>query len=299
MNEEFQQFLEQEFARNELNRLHENYGGGRIFSTPFIGVSSGDDHLYKKYKKVVGPEHYTPAELWLADGLPNQEGLASKLRVVSIVCPFVDEIRIVSKTVKKIPAEIYSVGRNYANPFMLDLLRRIIKYIQDLGYNATAGMLSENFSIYTRGRFYSNFSERHAAYAAGLGTFSLHEGFITEVGCNVRFTSFITDAPFEVTPRRHEDPYGNCLYYSEGTCRKCEEKCPGGAITENGHDKNKCFYYGQKVARKLRDRIGSILKPSSRRINHELRPGWFPVGCAFCQFDVPCMDKNPTAGKQK
>ena len=299
MNEEFEQFLNQEFSRNKLNRLHKNYGGGKFFSTPYIGVSSGDDPLYQKYKEVVGPEHYTPAELWLADGLPNEERLASKLRVVSIVCPFVDEIRIASKTAKKIPAEIYSVSRNYANPFMLDLLRKIIKYIQDLGYNATAGMLSENFSIFTKGRFYSNFSERHAAFAAGLGTFSLHEGFITEVGCNVRFTSFITDAPFEVTPRSHENPYGNCLYYSEGTCRKCEERCPGDAITKNGHDKNKCFYYGQKVARKLRDRIGPILKPSSRRINQIVRPNWFPVGCAFCQFDVPCMDKNPTAGKQK
>lgn len=293
MNEDFQKFLIQEFAANELNRVHENYGGGRIFSDPYIGVSSGDDPIYLKFKEVVGEEHYTPAELWLADGLPDQEGLMSKLRVVSIVFPFVDEIRKVSKDAEKIPAEIYLVGRNYANPFMRDLLRKILKHIEDLGYKATAGMLSENFTIFTKGRFYSNFSERHAAFAAGLGTFSWHEGMITDVGCNVRFSSFITDAPFKVTPRKSDEPYANCLYHAKGTCRKCQERCPGNAITDDGHDKNKCYYYQQKIGRKIKAKLGSILKPSSRRINNELKPGWFPVGCAFCQFKVPCMDRNP------
>jgi hypothetical protein len=41
------------------------------------------------------------------------------------------------------------------------------------------------------------------------------------------------------------------------------------------------------------ERIGNILKPHIRRVNWVLRPESYPVGCAFCQFDVPCMDKNP------
>ncbi|MFX1301771.1 MAG: hypothetical protein ACFFBV_01300 [Promethearchaeota archaeon] len=297
MNDKINQFLGNLFETSELNRLHKKYGGGRIFSNPRIGVAQGDDPIFQKFKEVISPEHLTPFELWLTE---NQERVpASKLRVISIVFPFVDKIREESKNVIKLrrvtlPAEVYSVGRNYANPFKKEVCRLIIEFLNKKGYRAVAGMLSESFTIIAKGRFYSNWSERHIAFATGLGTFSLHEGLITEVGCNIRLASIVTDAPLKITPRKSDNPYGNCLYYSEGTCRKCEERCPGNAIDENGHDKIKCYEYGQKVARRIISRIGPILKPHIRRVNGKLRPATFPVGCAFCQFGVPCMDKNPT-----
>ena len=285
------------FDTSELNRLHENYGGGRIFSNPIIGIAQGNDPIFQKYKEVVGPEHLTPLELWLAEG---QESLpASNLYIVSIVFPYVDKIREESKNTRKLrrvtlPAEIYSVGRNYANLFKKEICKQTIEFFNKYGYRAVAEMLSDSFTIMAKGRFYSTWSERHIAFATGLGTFSLHEGLITSVGCNIRLTSVVTDAPLKITLRKSENPYGNCLYYSKGTCRKCEERCPGNVIDEKGHDKNKCYEYGQKVARKIIERIGPILKPHIRRVNGKLRPPTFPVGCAFCQFGVPCMDRNPT-----
>ena len=301
MNKRVQQFLKKEFSTNKLNRLHKNYGGGRIFSEPLIGVSRGDDPIFQKFKEVIASEHMTPLELWLVEG--QEKIQPSDLRIISIVFPFVDKIRKESKNTTKLPrvvlpAEIYSLARNYANSFKKDICAKTIEFFRKQGFDAVAGMISDTFNIITKGRFYSNWSERHVAFASGLGTFSLHEGLITEVGCNIRLTSIITDAPLEITHRKSDDPYGNCLYYSKGTCRKCEQRCPGNAITEKGHDKNKCWAYGQKVARKMIARIGPILKPHYRRINGvwlEQKP---PVGCAFCQFDVPCMDKNPMAIEQ-
>ena len=298
MIDELYQYLESFFETSELNRLHENYGGDRIFSNPKIGVAQGDDPIFQKYKEVVGPEHLTPLKLWLAEG---QEKLpASNLRVVSIVFPFSDKIREESKNVKKflrvtLPAEIYCVGRNYANIFKKETYRQIIKFFKRNGYNTIAGMLSETFTIITKERFHSTWSERHVAFATGLGTFSLHEGLITDVGCNIRLASVVTDAPLKITPRKSDNPFGNCLYYSDGSCRVCVERCPGDAIDENGHNKNTCYEYGQKIERKVIARIRPILKPHIRRVNGKLRPPTFPVGCAFCQFGVPCMDKNPTA----
>jgi len=302
MKEELQLFLKDFFASSELNRLHENYGGGRIFSDPLIGVASGDDPIYQKYKEVVGPEHYTPLEFWLAEGKKSLP--ASKLRIISIVFPFVGKIRNESKNIielkrMKLPAEIYSVGRNYANAFKKETCRQVIKFFENKGYNGIAGLISKNFTILMKGTFYSNWSERHSAFAAGLGTFSLHEALITEVGCNVRFGSIVTDAPLEITPRKSDDPYANCLFFSKGTCKKCVENCPAGAISEKGHDKNKCSFYGRKIERKVNLRIGQILKPHYRFINGERREIAPPVGCAFCQFGVPCMDKNPMASAQK
>jgi len=287
--DELYQCLTSFFETSKLNRLHKNYGSGKIFSNPKIGVANGDDPIFQKFKEVVGPEHLTPLELWLAEG---QESLkASNLRVISIVFPFVDKIRKESKNVKEllrviIPAEIYSVGRNYANAFKKETCRQVIDFLKKKGYSAVAGMLSDSFTIIVKGGFRSTWSERHIAFATGLGTFSLHEGLITEVGCNIRLASVVTDAPLKITPRKSDNPYGNCLYYLKGTCRKCEERCPGNAIDENGHNKVKCYEYGRKVARKVVTRIGTILKPHIRRVDGKLRPATFPVGCAFCQFGV-------------
>jgi epoxyqueuosine reductase QueG len=191
------------------------------------------------------------------------------------------------------------VGRNFANAFMDDVLDKTVAFFQDQGFQATSGMRSPAFQIIFNNNpmgIYSVWSERHMAFAAGLGTFSLHEGFISEIGCNIRIASVITDAPLDITPRNNDDPYANCLFYAKGKCKKCAERCPGDAITDAGHDKWKCYLYGQVVAQEMKNRLNDLLKPHLRNINGEKK--WsYPVGCGFCQFDVPCMNKNPVKEK--
>jgi hypothetical protein len=289
-------FLIDFFATSKLNRLPESYGGGRIFSKPLIGIARGDDPIFKKFKEVAAPRHMTPAEMWIASNCPELPNLASQLRIISVVCPFSNQIREESMKAEIFPAEIYSIGRNYANAFKTDVMKQLIHFFKEKGFQATAGMLSIGFDIYSG--FLSTWSERHIAFATGLGSFSLHEGFISEVGCNIRLCSVITNAPLEVTPRKSDDPYVNCLYYAKGTCRECEKKCPGQAIDENGHDKLKCYTYGRKVEAEMNNRLGSILKPHWRRSRGVYKQTTkSPVGCAFCQYGVPCMDKNPMASE--
>ena len=300
MNDLILEFEEELFASSEFNRLPDSFGGGRIFSRPLIGVSRGDDHIFKKFKEVVGPEHLTPAEMWVQNDFPDDNGLAERLRIVSTVFPYVNRIREESKSVEKMPAEIYSLGMNYAGAFMNDVLNLTVKFIQDMGFQAIAGALSPAFQVIidlNPIRIYSTWSERHMAFAAGLGTFSLHEALVTEVGTNVRLASVLTDMPLEVSPRKSDEPYTNCLYYAENTCRKCEERCPGGAITKVGHDKIKCYLYGEVVEKEMSKRLGSILKLNRDYVNGQDKIS-FHVGCAFCQFGVPCTDKNPMADSQ-
>ena len=162
-----------------------------------------------------------------------------------------------------------------------------------------AGMTSQKFKIIAEEeeqKVHSTWSERHVAFAAGLGTFSLHEGFISEAGCNVRMTSVITDAPLKTTPRKNDDPYGNCLFYQKEKCKKCINRCPAGAISETGHDKLKCYIYGQKLQHDVIKKHKDLLKPHYRRINGS--DNWsYPVGCALCQFSVPCSSKNPISAR--
>lgn len=294
MNEEVQAFLEKFFAESDLNRLPESFGGERYFGTPVTGVARGDDPMFMTFKEVVAPEHMTPGEMWKANGLLLDDADENRLRLLSIIFPYVDRIREEGAKSSKMPPAVYCLARNYANSFMTSVLEATINFFKEKGYRATAGMLSEKFNITISKSMHSNWSERHNAFAAGLGTFSLHEALITERGCNIRVTSVITDAPLNVTPRKNDDPRGNCLHYTNGSCRKCEERCPAGAITAEGHDKYKCWAYGQKVARKMFKEYKEILKPHHRRLNwtysQTSRP---PVGCALCQFGVPCTDKNP------
>jgi epoxyqueuosine reductase len=279
------------FDTHLLNRLPANYGGGKIFSDPIFGVSQGDDTIFHKFKEVVGSEHFTPLELWNANGLTER---VENIKIISIIFPYSNIIREASKSADKIPSDEYCIGRNQADRFMDVVLKEVIKFLQKEGFLATCGMLSDAFNVKTGRKIYSNWSERHVAFAAGLGTFSLHEGLITEVGCNVRITSVLTNAPMIITKRKSDDPYGNCLFYSKGICKKCIERCPANAITEEGHDKFKCAEYGRYIRESVLKRLITYVKPKWTRFNGFLRKRQPPVGCAFCQFDVPCMGENPT-----
>lgn len=296
INDELLGYLEEGFENSTLNRLPENYGGGNIFSKPLIGVAQGNDPIFQKFKEIVGSEHLTPLEMWKASG--KEELPASDLYTVSIVFPFVDKIRnesknpIISPKIT-LPAEIYSVARNFAKDFKSYIMKQTIEFFQDKGYNAISGKLSDAYTIIAKKEFYSTWSERHIAFAAGLGTFSLQEGLITDVGCNMRLASVITNAPLRVTPRKSDEPYTNCLYYAKGICKECVKKCPANAITENGHDKTRCNKYRTKIARKIVKLLKPLLKSYSHRVNWKFQAHNFPVGCEICQFGVQCTDKNP------
>ncbi len=269
----------------------------RIFAAPLIGVSRGDDPVFVKFKEVVAPDHLTPAEMWVSNGLSNGKRLGSRLRILSIVFPFDGRIREqCNQNDKPVPLELYCLARNLANPFMDQVLARIKAFLRDQGFQATSGMGSKTFQVTSErnsSHFHSNWSERHIAFAAGLGTFSLPESFITDAGCNIRLTSVITDAPLAVTPRLDDGAYGNCLYFAEGTCGECISRCPVGAITKEGHDKRKC----SRFVRSMREKMGkrpfrALMKPHYQRLNGVERPV-YRVGCALCQFGVPCTDRNP------
>jgi epoxyqueuosine reductase len=299
MNTRIHEFLNMRFAESELNRLPEAHGGDRIFDAPVMGVSGGDDPIFDKYKTVVAPEHLTPVEMWSANGFEADPASGAGLRVLSVLFPYVDKIRQESRDAQKMPAEIYSVGRNFANPFMKAVISETVERFKTEGYGAVGGMYNKAFRVIIKTdppRRYSVWSERHMAFAAGLGTFSLHEGFISAVGCNIRIASVLTDAPLAITPRTSDDPYGNCLYYADGSCLECVARCPADALGKEGHHKEKCRAYVQTVQKVMSKRMGSILKPTIRRLPDGDKTA-YPTGCAFCQFGVPCMDKNPVAEK--
>jgi epoxyqueuosine reductase QueG len=291
--------LERFFAADCRNRLPAEYGG-RVFSAPIVGVARANDPIFERFKSAVAPDHLTPAEMWRESGLPDPAETGTDLRTVSVVFPYAAPIREEGKrNDTNMPPEVYCVARNFADSFIEAALEMMVRFLQERGYRAVACVSSRAFRVLSdkeSGELHANWSERHVAFAAGLGTFSLHEALITQAGCNVRIGSVITDAPIEVTPRLSDDPYANCLHFSSGKCGACIPKCPAGAISKAGHDKHKCRAYGRKVNEEIRARgLESTLKPRRLETNGKVRVT-YSVGCALCQFGTPCSDRNPSTG---
>ena len=126
--------------------------------------------------------------------------------------------------------------------------------------------------------FTANWSQRHVAYAAGLGTFGLSDGLITEAGVAQAVGTVVVNIPFD-SPKRPGDIHAACLYYQKGACMACAKRCPAGAISERGHDKNACAKFAF----------------SQTPLNKE-RYGIETYSCGLCLTGVPCSRGNPVKG---
>ena len=126
----------------------------------------------------------------------------------------------------------------------------------------------EGYDEMTPETFGSSWSERHAAYVCGLGTFGLSKGLITKRGIAGRFASVVTDLAFEADPRPYTGVYDYCIQ-----CGACAVRCPVGAIdTVKGKDHIICS--------QCLDRSRELFRPR--------------YGCGLCQTGVPCEDRDPS-----
>lgn len=94
----------------------------------------------------------------------------------------------------------------------------------------------------------ADFSQRHAAVAAGLGTFGRHNLVIhPRYGTRIGLTALVTDLDIEADAKIEQDL---CLH-----CDLCVRNCPGGALDEAGQtDIGKCIRHSQPYG--LRANIG-------------------------------------------
>lgn len=255
------------------NNLHDSLGLP-AWDNPLLGVASGDDILFEDYKKHVGPLHWTPFEAF-RDHFPEWRGLAADLSVIVWVLPHTERTRSENGRQKKYPSESWVRSRIYGEQMNESLRRDFGDWLRDQGVMAFAPVLSSQWKRF--GYEYSTWSERHAAYAAGLGTFGLCDGLITPRGKAVRIGSVIAAVRLDPTERPYENHHEYCLYFSRGTCGACINRCPAKAISAEGHDKSKCSSYCH----------GVIEEYSMQQW------GLRGHGCGLCQTAVPCEERIP------
>jgi len=281
-------FLEKaikEYVSASPGNRFESFGGGCIFDEPLIGFADGDDAIFQNYKAIIGDFHLTPREA-LEKHLESKGSSQERpfgVSVVSFVLPVTYQTRLSLRKETAVPSLRWNHTRWHGQDFINELSRYVVSLLEGVGHQAVAPELADFYKLKNLpSGFVANWSQRHIAYAAGLGTFSLNDGFITPKGMAMRCGSVVTDAEIPATTRVYKDHSANCLFYSDGSCIRCAERCPAGAISEQGHDKNKCREF-------LFARQKEILKELGREEGYI---GSY-LGCGLCQTKVPCEAMIP------
>ena len=251
-------------------------GGERFFDEPLVGFASAADPLFTEYKRIIGPFHRTPASFLATE--PDAQAMLQGT-VICWILPVTRATRKTNRRERMWPSREWAHTRNYGEIFNNLLRLHVAAFLFGHGHRAIAPVLSPGWMRIedTPVGIASTWSERHAAYAAGLGTFSLNDGLITERGIAHRCGSVITDLVLPPTKRSGTDHRGNCLYYREGSCGICIDRCPAGAISLEGHDKPKCSEYVH----------GEIPRAVGERFHVS------ELGCGLCQTMVPCEGAIP------
>ncbi|MEE4240058.1 MAG: hypothetical protein V2I36_01235 [Desulfopila sp.] len=250
------------------------------FAAPLVGVARGDDDLFAFLKNDIGPEFYwTPRDAFIR-AFPDEMVRADELSVVAWVLPQTKETRSAHGKNDTMPSAAWSKVRHYGEKINENLRGFVVDRYMTTGFQACAPALLPQWSraISTRYGYASSWSERHAAYVCGLGTFGVSDGLITPVGKAVRLGSVIVRTILQPTPRlyRHHNEW--CLFLSGGKCLACARRCPAGAISESGHDKSVCREYIRNV--------------TSVYVEKE-QLGFRVNSCGLCQTKVPCESRNP------
>lgn len=269
-----------DFCNESEHNTLRDAGNQKAWEEPIIGFSRGDDLLYDRLKEDIGAFYWTPLEIYRKTFPEEKEVTSDKLTIISWILPHTEQIKQDQRKQTKYPSESWVRARIFGEQFNDKLRCFVVDILSNRGYHALVPVLSPLWAIRTSKRYglASNWSERHTAFVSGLGTFGLCDGLITPVGKAIRSGSVIADISIEPTPRPYRALHDYCLFYTKETCRNCVDRCPAGAITEKGHDKDRCNDY-----------IRSIVSPHNRS-QYGLEGG----GCGLCQALVSCESKIPS-----
>jgi len=267
-----------DFWENAPSNSLQLASGEKSWAEPHVAIARGDDPFFARFKQMIGPFLWTPAEAF-ALAFPAIEAAPSELRVISYVLPQTPATRADQRQETALPAERWARSRFHGEQFNCDLRLHLAATLTAAGFPAVAPERLPGFDYRQSERFglASNWSERHVAFIAGLGTFGLSDGLITRWGKAVRFGSVVARIDLPVTPRLYGNDYHAwCLWYAKGTCGACAPRCPAGAIsTAGGHDKPACHRY-----------IREVTTPYATT-------GATP--CGLCQAKIPCEAQIPPA----
>ena len=239
--------------------LRPRHAGMKIFEAPMLAFGAADDGLYTQFKAegVIGSHFLSPTQ-WL----PGAK------TVISFFLPYTARINAANAADHSWPAEEWLHGRYEGQLLVRQLVEYLVELISGAGFAALAPSFDPRHKFGAGNNMYtSNWSERHIAYACGLGTFGLSKGLITKKGTSGRFGSLVTELDLPKDARDYSGVHDYCTM-----CGICIGHCPAAAISfENGKKSALCSGFLDKTREKHTPRYG----------------------CGKCQVGVPCESGLP------
>ncbi len=248
-----------------------------------VGFVSGNDPIFEDYKRndIIGKFHLTPKEAfnWHYEDLGITRPI-NKLSVIAYILPISEETKRQNHEHSKIhrmPGERWANTRLFGEQSNSQIQSYLIDELKKMGINAFSPYIEKKlFKTHPKhknGVWASNWSHRHMCFAAGLGSFGLSDGFISEKGIAHRCGSLIVEYELHSDANsRPDDPYEYC-----NNCGDCITNCPVDAISfDNRHDKTICSEFVFSTVPYIKE-------------NYKIDI----YSCGFCQCNVSCSDSIP------
>jgi len=208
-----------------VNEEVSHYSEGRMFRTPIVGFANAHDPLYDQLDSIIGHRQIHPTEV-----LPDAQTVAVYF------IPFAEAVTSPLRKDKTI-VQPWSDAYTHANILLLSITARLVRELDALGVTARGEPPTNNYDPVN---LTAKWAHKASAVIAGIGTFGLNRLIITKSGTAGRLGSVVFNQFIEPT-KRPKQQY--CLYYQQGKCKVCLQKCPTGALREDGYDRFRCNAY--------------------------------------------------------
>lgn len=242
-----------------------------IWREPLVTFGNADSEAWNDLRQLVHPDHDLPGEV-----LPGAK------TVIAYFLPFSKEVGN-SNRKGRLSSMEWAKAYEKTNAAIVELNAKLIAFLSEEGYR---GAVSKEMGSYDPNILKSKWSQRHLAYYCGLGTFGINNMLITSAGCCGRIGTVVSDVEV-VHDQVIAEEY--CLRKRDGSCGACIRRCPSGALTQEGYDRQLCNNLCDENAAV---HVGYVDTPSYTLDNSEETLIGSNV-CGKCLVGVPCAFEVP------
>ena len=229
-----------------------------IWRKPIVRIIPVKNEKLQELKRIVSMEHLMPYDI-----LPEAK---------SIICFFIPfKKKVVKSNISgTMASKEWAAVYIKTNELIKEINNKIEELMENNGYKTGKIPATHNFDEKT---LISNWSHRHIAYIAGIGTFGINNMLITKKGCCGRLGSIIISYEFKKYGKIRKVKE-KCLNKSNGNCGICQKNCIVNAYENNIFNRHKCY------------------KQCLENGNYHKETGYADV-CGKCLVGLPCSLKEP------
>jgi len=236
------------------------------WGTPLVGFADAKHPYILTLKEIIGPLHNMPSDV-----------VDDASTIIAYYVPFTRELAKTNALVGRFASPEWALAYEQTNAMFKLMNTYLIEYLENMGYKAA---VSKETLIFDKEKLISNWSHRHFAYVAGLGTFGLNNMLITKNGCCGRYFTIVTNLDVEPDAPLTEEL---CLYKKNGSCGVCLKNCPMEALSTSGYERQKCYSLLRENAKIYSEFGSSYVEETDGNANSE-----GSEVCGKCVTASPC-----------